>query len=117
MKVTPKANRVGCYFQLGAQRRGILHRSAYLDGDCFALLAMTGIHPIARRLLDRCMLPATFHHYFSAIHRDRCGVSDGLELQKPLPGANFGALVRTPDGHGAQAIIAAAEAAPDVLPR
>ena len=53
----------------------------------------------------------------SALHRDRCGVSSGLELQKPLPGANFGGLVLLPGGDGAQAIIAAAEAAPDALPR
>ena len=36
---------------LGAQRRGNLHRSAYLDGDCFAPLAMTGTkdpHAFAR---------------------------------------------------------------------
>jgi taurine dioxygenase len=43
-------------------------------------------------------------------------VSD-FQVQKPLPGSSFGALVRLRGSDGAHAFIAAAEAAPHALPR
>ena len=42
---------------------------------------------------------------------------NGFELGTPLPGANFGGRLRLPDAPGAQAMIEAAEATPDALPR
>lgn len=43
-------------------------------------------------------------------------MSSGFEIAQPLPGARFGGTVRL-TGADAQAVIAAAEAAPDALPR
>lgn len=40
-----------------------------------------------------------------------------LELIRPLPGANFGGLLRLRESAGAHALVAAAEAEPDALPR
>ena len=42
---------------------------------------------------------------------------NGFELITPLPGANFGGRLRIPDAPGAQAMIEAAEASPEALPR
>ena len=51
-----------------------------------------------------------------SIHRQgRCDVSS-FEIIRPLPGANFGGVVRLRGVPGAQAFIAAAEAEPDALP-
>jgi taurine dioxygenase len=40
-----------------------------------------------------------------------------LELIRPLPGANFGGLLRLRESAGAHALVVAAEAEPDALPR
>jgi taurine dioxygenase len=40
-----------------------------------------------------------------------------LELIRPLPGANFGGVLRLRESAGAHALVAAAEAEPDALPR